>query len=179
MRWLLALAAVALLAGIAPAVSASIGTATVINGGNLRRAPQVSASNVVGQVCPDDAVTLLEQQGAWYRVRVETASQSCDPKRVAVGAEGWLSKSLLKLAGAAPKPTAAPRPTARPAGPTFANGRVDPPYWPCSKGQYKGNNNSGIYHGPTQRDYSKTYENVTCFDTAAAAAAAGFRAAKR
>ncbi|MHB1134906.1 MAG: sunset domain-containing protein [Chloroflexota bacterium] len=51
--------------------------------------------------------------------------------------------------------------------------------YPCRPGQLKGNNNSMIYHSPGQRDYERTYANVTCFDTAAQAEAAGFRAAQR
>lgn len=88
----------------------------------------------------------------------------------------------------APEPTAepAPEPTAAPAaaGPTFTDSspsrrRVDPPYWPCNEGQLKGNNRSDIYHSPGQRDYAFTHADVTCFDTAAQAEAAGFRAAQR
>jgi outer membrane biosynthesis protein TonB len=80
-----------------------------------------------------------------------------------------------------PQPTAVPAPTQVPAetGPTFTNDRVDPPYYPCKQGQIKGNNNSSIFHAPDQRDYSKTYKNVTCFDTEDAALAAGFRKAQR
>ena len=82
------------------------------------------------------------------------------------------------------EPTAGPEPTQEAApppaqGPTFSNERVDPPWWPCEKGDIKGNNNSGIFHAPDQRDYSKTFKDVTCFKTEAEAEAAGFRKAKR
>jgi outer membrane biosynthesis protein TonB len=68
---------------------------------------------------------------------------------------------------AAPAPQA-PIPTA-----------VDVGACPCQPGQIKGNRNSGIYHAPGQRDYAKTQANVECFDTEAAAQAAGYRRAKR
>jgi hypothetical protein len=100
---------------------ATSGTATVNNGGNMRSEPQVKAGNVIGQVCPGDKVTLLDQRDSWYKVRVDAAPKSCDPKRVAVGAQGWVSASLLTIAaptssGATPKPTAkpSPKPTAKP-----------------------------------------------------------------
>jgi hypothetical protein len=69
----------------------------VINGGNLRRAPQVAATNVIGQVCPGDQVTILERAagGSWARIRVVVTAPECDPARVPSGAEGWLSTSLL------------------------------------------------------------------------------------
>lgn len=81
-------------------------------------------------------------------------------------------------------PVAQPEPTAASAasGPSYhgsGNSQiVDPPWWPCEKGQIKGNRNSDIYHIPTGRSYAKTFKNVQCFDTAAEAEAAGYRAAK-
>jgi hypothetical protein len=93
---------------------ATSGTGTVNNGGNMRSEPQVKAGNVIGQVCPDDKVTLLDQRGSWYKVRVDAAPQSCDPKRVAVGMQGWVSASLLTLAASAsPNSTPKPKPTAK------------------------------------------------------------------
>lgn len=50
---------------------------------------------------------------------------------------------------------------------------------PCAAGQFKGNRKSHIFHAPGQRDYAKTHASVECFDTAAQAKAAGYRAAKR
>lgn len=92
------------------------------------------------------------------------------------------------IATAVPPPTSAPaqpQPTSVPvavSGPTYrgtgSNQSVDPPWWPCKEGQVKGNQNSGIYHVPTGRSYAKTFKNVACFDTTAAAEAAGYRAAK-
>ncbi len=78
-----------------------------------------------------------------------------------------------------PPPTAAPTtaataPPASPPPPPQDLGAA-----PCEPGQIKGNNNSGIYHAPGQRDYAKTYANVTCYDTEAEAVAAGFRRAQR
>lgn len=66
-------------------------------------------------------------------------------------------------------------------GPTYANGRVDPEWWPCQQGQIKGNQNSKsrIFHVPGQRDYARTFKSVECFDTEAEAIAAGYRKAKR
>ena len=61
---------------------------------------------------------------------------------------------------------------------TSSNITVDPPWYPCQKGQIKGNNNSKIYHTPAGRSYDKTFKNVTCFNTEAEAEVAGFRAAK-
>ena len=89
-----------------------------------------------------------------------------------------------------PRPTNTPRPTtitlptstpaaSGPINPVFLGDRVNPPWWPCANGQFKGNRNSGIYHAPWQRDYARTYDNVECFNTAAEAEAAGYRAAKR
>lgn len=75
------------------------------------------------------------------------------------------------------EPTSAP-PANQAANPVFSGDTVDPPYWPCKEGQIKGNRNSGIYHTPQGRSYAKTYKSVQCFDTAAQAEAAGYRAAK-
>ena len=44
---------------------------------------------------------------------------------------------------------------------------------PCKTGQIKGSQN-GIYHIPGGRDYKRTKKDVTCFDSIAAAKAAGF-----
>jgi hypothetical protein len=73
--------------------------------------------------------------------------------------------------------TIAPATTAAPAAPRAT--AVDVGAAPCATGQMKGNNNSGIFHAPGQRDYGKTTANVTCFDTEADAIAAGFRKALR
>jgi micrococcal nuclease len=74
----------------------------------------------------------------------------------------------------------APQPAAATGGGHSFNGdKVDPPWWPCQQGQIKANQNSGIFHVPGGRDYAKTYQHVQCFDTTAAAAAAGYRQAKR
>jgi len=51
--------------------------------------------------------------------------------------------------------------------------------FPCADGQIKGNINSNKYHPPSGQSYAKTVENVICFDTEAAAEAAGFIRAKR
>jgi hypothetical protein len=62
--------------------------------------------------------------------------------------------------------------------PTIVGERVTPAWWPCEEGQLKGSQND-IYHAPGQRDYDRTYVDVTCFDTAAEAEAAGYRAVER
>jgi len=52
--------------------------------------------------------------------------------------------------------------------------------FPCASGQIKGNPNTMIYHQPTGTYYAATRNrDVVCFDTADAAEAAGYRAAKR
>lgn len=79
------------------------------------------------------------------------------------------------------EPTAQPVVSDEPTYTEVSSGRrrVDPPYWPCKEAQIKGNNKSGIFHVPTGRDYAFTFADVTCFDTADAATAAGFRQAQR
>ncbi|WP_129629209.1 SH3 domain-containing protein [Candidatus Oscillochloris fontis] len=77
-----------------------LGRATVINGGNLRSEPRVAPETVVGQVCVNDQVEVLEEQtlanGArWYRLRVISAPNPCVAERAAVGVVGWVSASLL------------------------------------------------------------------------------------
>lgn len=82
----------------------------------------------------------------------------------------------------APSSTVRPTTTAAPTTAAPATSRVtaaDPGAAPCATGQVKGNNNSGIFHAPGQRDYAKTTANVTCFNTEAEAVAAGFRKAQR
>jgi hypothetical protein len=50
---------------------------------------------------------------------------------------------------------------------------------PCAVGQVKGNDTTHIFHVPGGQSYARTHANVTCFDTAAEAIAAGYRAAKK
>jgi hypothetical protein len=74
-------------------------TQRVANGGNLRSAPRIAADTVIGQICPDDQVTVLSSQslGAaiWKRIRVISTAKACHPERVPIGTEGWLNSSLL------------------------------------------------------------------------------------
>jgi len=56
---------------------------------------------------------------------------------------------------------------------------VNPPWYPCQENQIKGNKNSKIYHVVNGDFYNKTFHEVVCFDTAAEAEAAGFRASKK
>jgi hypothetical protein len=57
--------------------------------------------------------------------------------------------------------------------------RVEPEWYPCERGQIKGNRNSMIYHAPGMRDYAYTFARVDCLDKAADAEKAGYRRAKR
>jgi hypothetical protein len=56
---------------------------------------------------------------------------------------------------------------------------VSPAWYPCKKGQVKGNRNSNIYHVPGGQSYAKTFRDVACFDTAAQAESVGYQAAQR
>lgn len=89
----------------------------------------------------------------------------------------------VPAAQVAPTPTLGPSTPIPGVTPSYSgkapNLRVDPPYWPCEEGQFKGNLNSMIVHGPKQRDYSKTHKNVQCFDMLTEAKDAGFKPAKR
>lgn len=62
---------------------------------------------------------------------------------------------------------------------TFSGDEVSPAWWPCAQGQIKGNWDSMIFHVPGGRFYARTYEEVTCFNTADEAIAAGFRPSQR
>jgi len=80
------------------AAQPSLASGVVINGGNLRTAPQVAANTVIGQVCPGDTLFLLEQNNqGWYRIRITTLAANCHPQRVAAETEGWLSSTLVRL----------------------------------------------------------------------------------
>jgi hypothetical protein len=63
-------------------------TATVFNGGNIRKQPKVTTNkaDVLGQLHAGEVVTLLERSadGAWYRIK-------------APAAEGWVSATLLTV----------------------------------------------------------------------------------
>ena len=82
-----------------PTVPANSPTASIVNGGNLRSKPNVSASTVIGQVCPGDQVAVLDQQrvatALWYRVQIITTAADCHPSRVTTSTEGWISSSLV------------------------------------------------------------------------------------
>lgn len=83
-----------------------------------------------------------------------------------------------------PLPPTAPAAPPTPAAPAVVPGtifgeEVSPPWWPCQPGQLKGNDDSKIYHSPEGSFYAKTFEGVTCFNTASEAEAAGYRASKR
>lgn len=90
------------------------------------------------------------------------------------------SSPQATLTAPAARPTAGPPPTPPPPllTPTVVGDRVTPAWWPCEEGQIKGSQ-TNIYHRPDQRDYDRTYVDVTCFDTAEEAETAGFRAAQQ
>lgn len=83
-----------------PTPSAMLVLGTIVNGGNLRIKPQIDASTVIGQVCPGDTVAILEQTSirtqAWYRIQVTALAGNCDPQRIAIHQEGWLSSTLIR-----------------------------------------------------------------------------------
>jgi uncharacterized protein YgiM (DUF1202 family) len=79
-------------------------TATVFNGGNIRRVPQVTQNpeDILGQLHAGEVVSLLEQSpdGQWLRVQAPEA-------------EGWVSRTLLTIDAAVAEqvPRATPVPT--------------------------------------------------------------------
>ena len=158
----------------------------------VRDQPTAEGSTVIGALTPGESLTLrrVTPDRTWYAV--ETAG----------GLVGWVSATLLTVApeiaaqlptgmtdeAIAVRPTAVPQqvpaPAAQPPASSGGTGRpiptaIDTGSAPCQPGQIKGNRNSQIYHAPGQRDYGRTNANVQCFDTEAAAVAAGFRRAQR
>ena len=92
------------------------------------------------------------------------------PTAVTEPAATVVPRAIAELA--APDPTDVPVVEAAPAAPSDESA-------PCAVGQVKANRKSHIFHAPGQRDYAKVHADVECFDTAAEAKAAGYRAAKR
>jgi hypothetical protein len=83
-----------------PAPLASIGTGSVVAGGNLRSEPVVSPETVIGQICPGDQIDFLEQRSGadgslWYHIRVTEVVGACTPQHVTMGSLGWASSTLL------------------------------------------------------------------------------------
>lgn len=91
-----------------------------------------------------------------------------------------------------PRPTRTPPPTATLRPPTAtpdparflavtatAEARAAARAAPCQPGQIKANRNTGVYHSSIGRYYADVRDNVDCFDTAAEAEAAGYRASER
>lgn len=74
----------------------------IVTSGNLRSEPLVVPETVVGQICIGDTVDVLEEQivggSIWYRVRVTQTGPDCDPSRVPVSTEGWVSTLLVDIA---------------------------------------------------------------------------------
>ena len=56
----------------------------IIHGGNMRQTPQITTSNVIGQVCPGDQVALLDRPASqgWIAVRIAVSAPDCDPTHV-------------------------------------------------------------------------------------------------
>ena len=73
----------------------------VVNGGNLRKEPNISPLTVIGQLCPGDEFVILEQTtrstSIWYRVYVSKIKQNCDPNRVQISTQGWFNSNLTRL----------------------------------------------------------------------------------
>jgi hypothetical protein len=97
-----AVAATAQAAAVTPTtvVETILGRSVVLNGGNLRNEPVVLPETVIGQICADDQVEILEERTVadgtlWYRVRVTAAPIACTPQRVSLGSSGWASSTLL------------------------------------------------------------------------------------
>lgn len=91
-----------------PAPGVPIGV--VVNGGNLRTLPDITSSEVLGQVCPDDQVQFLEQHDLWYRIEIYALGADCVPDRAALGTKGWVSGLLLSSPSAAvPNATTPPQ----------------------------------------------------------------------
>jgi hypothetical protein len=89
----------------------------VTGGGNFRSEARVAPDTVLGQVCVDDQVEILEEQSGWYRVRVFATAGDCVPQRVGAGTEGWISGTLLSQPTAytpPDQPAPAEEPTAEP-----------------------------------------------------------------
>jgi SH3-like domain-containing protein len=88
-------------------------TATVFNGGNIRKAPRVSndKADVLGQLHAGEVVTLLERSNdsAWYRVQAPEA-------------EGWVSATLLTIDPEVAKQVSAAAPASTGLSATVFNG---------------------------------------------------------
>lgn len=82
-----------------PTAIAGIGTGTVTRGGNLRREPQISDTNIVGLIYPGDEIAFLEQRDlegqVWYRVQVLKPAADRPAAGVNAGEQGWASSLLL------------------------------------------------------------------------------------
>lgn len=85
-----------------PPAQPTTGDGVIINnGGNIRSEPRVEPETVLGQVCPGDEFTVLEQTQVdttvWYRIRVTVLAGNCTAQRVAAGTEGWVSALLVNI----------------------------------------------------------------------------------
>lgn len=91
------------------------------NTGNLRRDPHVDTGNVIGQVCQNDEIRVIETLAEWQHVIVSNTSADCGSNRVAVMTEGWVNNTLVVRAPV--RPAVAPAPAARPAAPSSNSGQ--------------------------------------------------------
>lgn len=71
---------------------------------NLRSTPTTNAQNIIGQVKKGDLLTLAEQQGEWYKVRLPS------------GTFAYITTSLAEKAGTATPAPSSPAPGTKPAG---------------------------------------------------------------
>jgi hypothetical protein len=115
----------------APAAGAQV--ATVTNGGNIRSEVRVAADTVLGQVCLDDQVEILEEQSGWYRVRIFATAGDCVPQRVGAGTEGWISATLLSQPTAYTPPEQAAEPTEEPTEAPAAEPTEEPTEAPAAE----------------------------------------------
>jgi hypothetical protein len=77
-----------------------LGRSSVTNAGNLRSEPLVLPETVIGQICAEDQVDILEERlvgdgSLWYRIRVISVSGPCTDQRVSLGSIGWASSTLI------------------------------------------------------------------------------------
>lgn len=63
--------------------------------------------------------------------------------------------------------------------PQIVNNAIDPPWWPCARGEVKGLVKLRLFYPPDHPGYSRVYAGVSCFASAGAAGAAGYSEAPR
>ena len=94
------------------------------------------------------------------------------PESTAPSASPTPDSSPSASTPARPGATATPRPQ-------IVNNAIDPPWWPCARGEVKGLVKLRLFYPPDHPGYSRVYAGVSCFASAAAAGAAGYSKAPR